>query len=81
MPAERIAFTIGPAHLIDPMVIFIVNSALQPLQPLQEMVAREFTKGYFDVLMAQYFKPYYTSGGLVPRASSLSPRSHLLRDA
>ncbi len=61
IPAERIAFAIGPSHLIDPMVSFMANSALHAPQLLQATVARAFAKGDIDTLTAQHITPYYTA--------------------
>jgi valine--pyruvate aminotransferase len=61
LPAERIAFAIGPAHLIDPMVSFVANSVLHAPQLLQATVARALAKGDIDTLTAQHITPCYTA--------------------
>ncbi|MFD3940242.1 aminotransferase class I/II-fold pyridoxal phosphate-dependent enzyme [Streptomyces sp. NPDC058611] len=59
LPGERIAFAIGPAELIDPMVSFIANSALHAPQLLQAAVERSLRTREIDALTTQYIKPYY----------------------
>ncbi|MFI9201166.1 aminotransferase class I/II-fold pyridoxal phosphate-dependent enzyme [Streptomyces sp. NPDC053048] len=59
LPGERIAFAIGPAELIDPVVSFIANSTLHAPQLLQNVVARALSTRHIDVLTTRYIKPYY----------------------
>ncbi|MFJ8313680.1 MULTISPECIES: aminotransferase class I/II-fold pyridoxal phosphate-dependent enzyme [unclassified Streptomyces] len=59
LPGERIAFAIGPAELIDPMVSFIANSALHAPQLVQAAVERALVTRHIDVLTTQHITPYY----------------------
>ncbi|WP_406839912.1 aminotransferase class I/II-fold pyridoxal phosphate-dependent enzyme [Streptomyces sp. AHU1] len=59
LPGERIAFAIGPAELVDPMVSFIANSALHAPQLLQAAVERSLRTREIDTLTTQHIKPYY----------------------
>ncbi|MFJ2111360.1 MULTISPECIES: aminotransferase class I/II-fold pyridoxal phosphate-dependent enzyme [unclassified Streptomyces] len=59
LPGERIAFAIGPAELIDPMVSFIANATLHAPQLLQAVVERALATQEIDVLTEQYIRPYY----------------------
>lgn len=61
LPGERIAFAIGPAELIEPMVSFIANSALHAPQLLQAAVERSLTTRQIDALTTQHIQPYYKS--------------------
>ncbi|MEV6568679.1 aminotransferase class I/II-fold pyridoxal phosphate-dependent enzyme [Streptomyces kronopolitis] len=61
LPGERIAFAIGPAELIDPMVSFIANSSLHAPQLMQAVVERALASRQIDALTTQYIKPYYKS--------------------
>ncbi|MGP3689023.1 aminotransferase class I/II-fold pyridoxal phosphate-dependent enzyme [Streptomyces sp. IBSNAI002] len=59
LPGERIAFAIGPAELIDPMVSFIANSALHTPQLFQTVAEGMLATRRIDVLTTQHIKPYY----------------------
>ncbi|MFF8833770.1 aminotransferase class I/II-fold pyridoxal phosphate-dependent enzyme [Streptomyces sp. NPDC015131] len=59
LPGERIAFAIGPAELIDPMVSFIANSALHAPQLVQATVESALTGRDIDVLTTRHITPYY----------------------
>lgn len=59
LPGERIAFAIGPAELIDPMVSFIANSSLHGPQLLQATAERALATRQMDVLTTRHIKPYY----------------------
>ncbi|TDU69045.1 valine-pyruvate aminotransferase [Streptomyces sp. KS 21] len=59
LPGERIAFAIGPADLIDPMVSFIANTTLHAPQLLQAVVERSLTTRQIDVISERHIKPYY----------------------
>jgi valine--pyruvate aminotransferase len=59
LPGERIAFAIGPAELIDPIVAFIANSALHTPQLFQGVAERMLATRHIDVLTTRHIKPYY----------------------
>lgn len=61
LPGERIAFAVGPADLIDPMVSFIANTALHAPQLIQATVERAMVTRQIDALTTQHIKPYYTA--------------------
>ncbi|GAU68754.1 valine--pyruvate aminotransferase [Streptomyces sp. NBRC 110611] len=61
LPGERIAFAIGPAELIDPMISFLANSTLHAPQLLQAAVERSLTTRQIDTLTTRHIKPYYKS--------------------
>lgn len=59
LPGERIAFAIGPADLIDPVVSFIANSALHAPQLMQEAAARALGSRLVDTLVREHIVPHY----------------------
>jgi valine--pyruvate aminotransferase len=59
LPGERIAFAIGPAELIDPLVAFIANALLHTPQLAQSAVERAIATRHIDVLTSEHIRPYY----------------------
>ncbi|WP_267246471.1 valine--pyruvate transaminase [Streptomyces sp. PR69] len=59
LPGERIAFAVGPARWITPMVSFLANSVLHAPQLQQSVVARALTSGRLDRLVTDTVSPFY----------------------
>lgn len=59
LPGERVAFAIGAAELIDPVVSFIANCALHGPQLVQAVAARALTSRLVDDLVADHIRPHY----------------------
>ena len=59
LPGERLAFAIGAADLIRPMVSFIANAALHAPLLVQSVAERAINSREIDILAAKVIKPYY----------------------
>lgn len=59
LPGERIAFAIGPADVVEPMVSFIANTALHGPQLAQMVAAQALTTRLVDRLVVDHIEPHY----------------------
>ncbi|WP_328603283.1 aminotransferase class I/II-fold pyridoxal phosphate-dependent enzyme [Amycolatopsis sp. NBC_00345] len=65
LPGERIAFAVGPEHLVEPIVGFLANTALHAPQLMQHAAARALATRRIDELVTTAIMPHYRAKRLV----------------